>query len=160
MRKLLISASFSFFIPKSTCTSTPTLTLLKMSMSYSYGTDNQPNNTINETQINPKEIPSFFSDQTISPPDDDQDNEYDYESRERYGEVEREGDGEDVPPPRKKRAQVRVACTHCQKACKKCSNTRSVSFQLSFSYSLNLLLLPLRLLYSDSHLTFLFFSKA
>ncbi|WVN87412.1 uncharacterized protein L203_102591 [Cryptococcus depauperatus CBS 7841] len=25
---------------------------------------------------------------------------------------------------RKKRSQVRVACTHCQKACKKCSNTR------------------------------------
>ncbi|OWZ34999.1 hypothetical protein C349_05366 [Cryptococcus neoformans var. grubii Br795] len=25
---------------------------------------------------------------------------------------------------KKKRAQVRVACTHCQKACKKCSNTR------------------------------------
>jgi hypothetical protein len=25
---------------------------------------------------------------------------------------------------RKKRQQVRVACTHCQKACKKCSNTR------------------------------------
>lgn len=29
-------------------------------------------------------------------------------------------------PMRKKRAQVRIACTHCQKACKKCSNTRSV----------------------------------
>lgn len=27
---------------------------------------------------------------------------------------------------KKKRAQVRVACTHCQKACKKCSNTRYV----------------------------------
>lgn len=27
---------------------------------------------------------------------------------------------------RKKRAQVRIACTHCQKACKKCSNTRYV----------------------------------
>ncbi|WWC86583.1 uncharacterized protein L201_001460 [Kwoniella dendrophila CBS 6074] len=25
---------------------------------------------------------------------------------------------------RKKRVQVRIACTHCQKACKKCSNTR------------------------------------
>ncbi|ORY30198.1 hypothetical protein BCR39DRAFT_587988 [Naematelia encephala] len=35
---------------------------------------------------------------------------------------------EDSPPeqevPRKKRAQVRIACTHCQKACKRCSNTR------------------------------------
>ncbi|EIW71003.1 hypothetical protein TREMEDRAFT_59946 [Tremella mesenterica DSM 1558] len=26
--------------------------------------------------------------------------------------------------PRKKRVQVRIACIHCQKACKKCSNTR------------------------------------
>ncbi|WVQ80113.1 hypothetical protein IAT38_002214 [Cryptococcus sp. DSM 104549] len=34
---------------------------------------------------------------------------------------EEEGMG---PGGRKKRAQVRVACTHCQKACKKCSNTR------------------------------------
>lgn len=25
---------------------------------------------------------------------------------------------------KKKRAQVRVACTHCQKACKKCSDSR------------------------------------
>lgn len=25
---------------------------------------------------------------------------------------------------RRKRAQVRIACTHCQKACKKCSNVR------------------------------------
>ncbi|WRT64471.1 uncharacterized protein IL334_001403 [Kwoniella shivajii] len=28
------------------------------------------------------------------------------------------------PGGRRKRAQVRIACTHCQKACKKCSNTR------------------------------------
>ncbi|WVW78065.1 hypothetical protein I302_100016 [Kwoniella bestiolae CBS 10118] len=28
------------------------------------------------------------------------------------------------PGGRKKRIQVRIACTHCQKACKKCSNTR------------------------------------
>lgn len=27
---------------------------------------------------------------------------------------------------RKKRAQVRVACTHCQKTCKKCSDSRYV----------------------------------
>ncbi|KAL7424003.1 hypothetical protein Q5752_001588 [Cryptotrichosporon argae] len=32
--------------------------------------------------------------------------------------------GQGVPAPRKKRAQVRIACVHCQKACKKCSNTR------------------------------------
>ncbi|ORX35865.1 hypothetical protein BD324DRAFT_507557 [Kockovaella imperatae] len=31
---------------------------------------------------------------------------------------------DEYTPPRKKRAQVRIACTHCQKACKKCSNTR------------------------------------
>lgn len=28
---------------------------------------------------------------------------------------------------RKKRAQVRIACTHCQKACKKCSDQRYVT---------------------------------
>lgn len=39
-------------------------------------------------------------------------------------EGEADGDGDGAPGPRKKRAQVRVACTHCQKACKKCSNTR------------------------------------
>lgn len=34
------------------------------------------------------------------------------------------GMGAGVGVRRKKRQQVRVACTHCQKACKKCSNTR------------------------------------
>lgn len=33
---------------------------------------------------------------------------------------------------KKKRAQVRVACTHCQKACKKCSNARCVLMFMSF----------------------------
>jgi hypothetical protein len=33
-------------------------------------------------------------------------------------------DADDVRGKKQKRAQVRVACTHCQKACKKCSNTR------------------------------------
>lgn len=32
--------------------------------------------------------------------------------------------GGEIRIGRKKRAQVRIACTHCQKACKKCSNTR------------------------------------
>jgi len=33
---------------------------------------------------------------------------------------------EDRSLGRQKRIQVRIACTHCQKACKKCSNTRYV----------------------------------
>ena len=33
-------------------------------------------------------------------------------------------DGGDDDHPRKKRAQVRVACTNCQKACKRCSDAR------------------------------------
>ncbi|ODO11229.1 hypothetical protein I350_00004 [Cryptococcus amylolentus CBS 6273] len=39
-------------------------------------------------------------------------------------QMENEGVDGSGETGRKKRAQVRVACTHCQKACKKCSNTR------------------------------------
>ncbi|TYJ53473.1 hypothetical protein B9479_005917 [Cryptococcus floricola] len=39
-------------------------------------------------------------------------------------QMENEGVDESGETGKKKRAQVRVACTHCQKACKKCSNTR------------------------------------
>ena len=35
-------------------------------------------------------------------------------------------DEDDHVSHRQKRSQVRIACTHCQKACKRCSNTRYV----------------------------------
>ena len=56
---------------------------------------------------------------------DEHEEDYDHDHDHKDGRQ-----GKDVPPPRKKRAQVRVACTHCQKACKKCSNTRYVFLSL------------------------------
>lgn len=49
-----------------------------------------------------------------------------YGVRPSYADERRDSDmAAEDGPARKKRQQVRVACTHCQKACKKCSNTRS-----------------------------------
>ncbi|KAK8847693.1 hypothetical protein IAR55_005552 [Kwoniella newhampshirensis] len=45
--------------------------------------------------------------------------------QDRGGEADVRDEVEGISPGgRKKRVQVRIACTHCQRACKKCSNTR------------------------------------
>jgi len=56
---------------------------------------------------------------------------------------------------------VRVACTHCQKACKKCSNTRYVSILVPFNPRSSIVTLlcsgcgPSRPIFHDHHKTFL-----
>lgn len=184
-------ASFSFCIIESTCTSpfldftfflTPLLRHLSLFIGHSSSwskvqlrerwTDIQT--ATSQSRLNTTQIPSFFSDRTISPPDND--NEYDVETQNqlRYDNEDRDDyeqdrsrgeggmEGDDVPPPRKKRAQVRVACTHCQKACKRCSNTRYV-FLLLLSSSSSLRSsssLPLPLPFACASYAFLLFSSS